>query len=125
LAKGKPARPTPTFKTAQLTADEKAVCEKAVRPYGLLDYLYRLRIKANYQDAEMFTEGPEDESSSVLVAMSMVRIATAMMIAHETRIAQLLGRDVILDQARTWVTKNAASDTIGIGLRLPILEHVL
>jgi hypothetical protein len=125
LARGKSARPTPTFKTAQLTADEKAACEKAVRPYGLLDYLFRLRIKANYEDAEMFTDGPEDETSSVLVAMSMVRIATAIMMAHEMRIAQLLGRDAILKLARSWVTKNAPSHTIGIALRLPILEQVL
>lgn len=75
--------------------------------------------------AETFIDGPEDESSSVLVAMSMVRIATSVMIAHETRIAQLLGKDAILDLARGWVKKNSPSDQVGIGLRLPILDQVL
>jgi hypothetical protein len=125
LAKGKPPRQSPSYKTAQLSGNEKDACEKGVRPYGLLDYLYRLRIKANYEDAEMFTDGPEDESSSVLVAMSMVRIATSVMIAHETRIAQLLGKNAILDLARGWVKKNSPSEQVGIGLRLPILEQVL
>ncbi|WP_142395293.1 hypothetical protein [Mycobacterium avium] len=125
LAKGKPARTMPVYKTAQLSTAEKDSCEAGVRPYGLLDYLYRLRIKGNYEDAEMFTEGPEDESSSALVAMSMVRLATASMIAHETRIAQLLGKNVVLELARAWVKKNAPSDAVGIGLRLPILETVL
>src|SRR5262245_54548971 len=45
------------------------------------------------------------------------------MIAHETRIAQLLGENAILDQARGWVKKNSASEQVGIGLRLPILER--
>lgn len=125
LAKGKPPRIMPVYKTAKLSPGEKESCEAGVRPYGLLDYLYRLRIKGNYEDAEMFTEGPEDESSSVLVAMNMVRIATATMIAHETRIAQLLGKEVILTMARAWVKKNATPDSVGIGLRLPILEQVL
>ncbi|MGL5443108.1 MAG: hypothetical protein ACRDDJ_11635 [[Mycobacterium] stephanolepidis] len=125
LTKGKMPRTMPIYRTAQLSQSEKEQCEASVRPHGLLDYLYRLRIKGNYEDAEMFTEGPEDENGSVLVAVSMVRIATAVMIAHETRIAQLLGKETILKMAHDWVQKNATPDTIGIGLRLPILKKVL
>jgi hypothetical protein len=125
VEKGMAPRSAPTYTTAQLSRAEKDDCEKAVRPHGLLDYLFRLRIKANYEDAEMFTEGPEDGSSSIIAATNMVRIATATMIAHETRIAQLLGRDAVLDLARAWIEKNAPPDSMGVGQRLPILEDVL
>ncbi|SHQ74503.1 Uncharacterised protein [Mycobacteroides abscessus subsp. abscessus] len=123
--KGKPARQARVYKTAQLSQAEKEACETNIRPFGLLDYLYRLRIKGNYEAAEMFTEGPEDDTSSVYVAMSMVRIATSLMIAHETRIAQLLGKEVVLTLARDWVRKNTPPEKVGIRLRLPILEEVL
>lgn len=125
LARGMSPRPTPTFKTAQLSNGEKEACEKAVRPHGLLDYLWRLRIKANYQEADMFTEGPEDDAGSAIVASSMVRLAAAIMMAHETRIAQILGKTVVIEMARNWAAKNSPDHSMGIGLRLPLLERLL
>jgi hypothetical protein len=125
LEAGKVARIAPSFVTAQLPMEEKLACEHGVRPYGLLDYLYRLRIKANYEETEVFTEGPKDGNSAVTVATSMVRIAAATMIAHETRIAQILGRHKVLDLAARWARKNKPSDATGIGLRMQVLEQVL
>lgn len=125
IANGRAKRESPVFKTAQLSKSEKLTSENSVRPYGYLDYLYRLRIKANYEQAEMFTEGPDDANVSKLVAMSMVRIATATMIAHETRIAQILGKNAMIDLATRWVEKNSPPGNVGIGFRLPILRAVL
>ncbi|WP_066898650.1 hypothetical protein [Mycolicibacterium houstonense] len=115
----------PNYKTAQLTPAEKAACEQNVRAYGWLDYLYRLRIKANYEEARMFTEGPDDEHTSAIVARNMIRMATATMIAHEVRIAQIIGKAGLLDMANDWVQTNNPPATMGIGLRLPILSQVL
>jgi hypothetical protein len=125
LAKGKPPRTAPVYKTAQLSDAEKDACEQNVRAYGWLDYLYRLRIKANYEEARMFTEGPDDEHTSALVARNMIRLATAVMIAHEVRIAQIVGKKTLLDMANTWVAANSPPPSMGIGLRLPILDKVL
>ncbi len=30
-----------------------------MRPYTLLEYLYQLRLRCNYEDSAMFTDGPE------------------------------------------------------------------
>ncbi|BBZ29773.1 hypothetical protein MMAD_40680 [Mycolicibacterium madagascariense] len=125
LAKGKPPKTMPVFKTAQLSPTEKADCEQNVRAYGWLDYLYRLRIKANYEEAEMFTERPDDNVSSAQVVRNMVRISTAVMIAHEVRIARLIGRNALLDITNAWKQTNSPPDTVGIGFRLPILHRVL
>ena len=32
-----------------------------VRAFTMLDYLYRLRVKANYIDDELFSQGPEKD----------------------------------------------------------------
>ncbi len=125
LAKGKPPKTMPNFKTAQLSPAEKAACEQNIRAYGWLDYLYRLRIKANYEEARMFTEGPDDEHTSAIVARNMIRFATAVMIAHEARIARTIGKTAFLDLARAWAATNSPPATMGIGLRLPILTKVL
>ncbi|MDT5101285.1 MAG: hypothetical protein QOC76_5022 [Mycobacterium sp.] len=125
LAKGKPPKTMPVWKTAQLSTAEKAACEQNVRAYGWLDYLYRLRIKANYEEARMFTEGPDDEHTSAIFARNMIRFATAVMIAHEVRIARTIGKTAFLDLANTWTATNSPPATMGIGLRLPILTKVL
>lgn len=125
LAKGKLPREQPDFKKAIVTQGEKRICEQKMRSYGWLDYLYRLRIKANYEETEMFTKGPQDGYTSGIVARNMVRIASATMIAHEVRIAQMLGKQTVLDLARDWVQANTPPAKMGIGLRLQILERVL
>jgi hypothetical protein len=79
---------------------------------------FRLRIKANYDEARMFTEGPENENVSTGVALDMDRIAAATMIAHEVRIGQLLGKKAIVDSARRWVNTNSPPPRMGIGRRL-------
>ncbi|MDC8971484.1 hypothetical protein [Mycobacterium marinum] len=126
LGQGKKARKRPDFPaTSNLAPSEKAAAEAKVRPYTMLDYLFRLRIKANYEEARMFTEEPDSESISSLVALDMVRIASATMIAHEARIAQLLGKNAISDIADDWIKTNSPPARMGIRRRLPILRGVL
>ncbi|MER5907021.1 hypothetical protein ABT150_44385 [Streptomyces mirabilis] len=50
----------PEPKSARLTAAEKDAVAGAVRPVtmAMADYLYLLRIKANYEDITMFSSGP-------------------------------------------------------------------
>jgi len=91
----------------------------------MLDYLFRLRIKANYEEARMFTEGPDSDGISSLVALDMSRIASAIMIAHEVRIGQLLGKHAVIDVAERWTKTNSPPSRMGIGMRLPMLKNVL
>jgi hypothetical protein len=126
LAQGRRVRKQPTFPaTSNLTPSEKAAAEAKIRSFTMLDYLLRLRIKANYEEARMFTEGPDSDSVSTAVAFAMVRIASATMIAHEVRIGQLLGKKAIVDMATNWVTTNSPPPGMGIKNRLPILAGVL
>lgn len=73
----------------------------------------------------MFTEGPDDEHTSALVARNMIRLGSAVMIAHEVRIAQVIGKKTLVDMAKAWSQTNSPPPTMGIGLRLPILDSVL
>ena len=126
LAAKKRPRKVPIFpKTGKLTSAESATAEKKVRAYTWLDYLYRLRVKANYEEAGMFIDGPDTEYISGVVALDMVRMAKAIMIAHEVRIGQLLGKATIMDLATDWASKHSHLGAVGICSRLEMLDRIL
>lgn len=91
LAAGKKARAEPKWRRPQLSAAERSTASGKVPPHGLIHYLYRLRIKTNYVDSAMFTDGPTDESSSALVQWDLRYIAGSTLLVHELHIAQLVG----------------------------------
>lgn len=75
-----------------------------MRPYLLLDYLYRLRVKANYEEAMVFIEGPEDERISEQVARDLELLTAATLLVHEIRVGQLVGRTTLLRLVDGWLT---------------------
>jgi hypothetical protein len=104
--------------SANLTAGESADVESRVRPYTVLDYLYRLRIKANYEDATVFVEGPEDDSSSIRVAQDLELVTAATLLAHELRI----GRDAVLAIVDGWLeTSGVLGNTVALAARRELL----
>jgi hypothetical protein len=126
LAAGKRARKVPNFpKAGKLAPAESSAAEAKVREYTWLDYLYRLRVKANYEEAGMFIDGPDTEHVSGIVALDMVRMAKAIMIAHEVRIGQLLGNAVVMDLATDWASKHSHVGAVGICSRLEMLDRIL
>ena len=94
---------------AKLTREESGSVQDGVRPYTILDYLFRLRVKANYEDATVFTEGPEDERATTRVAYDLELIASATCLAHELRIGRLVGRARLLDIVDAWLDVNGAA----------------
>jgi hypothetical protein len=85
-ASGKLPRETPEMPLSRLTAAEKAAAREKVRPFTMLDYLFRLRIKANYIDDDLFSQGPEDDSDAVSFAAAMQDIVATTLLVHELRI---------------------------------------
>jgi hypothetical protein len=75
-----------------LTAAER---DKAVRSVGTvtyLDYQYRLRIRSNYEDSTMFTDGWENDTQSTLVRSSISYLTSACLLVSEMLIKDLVGR---------------------------------
>lgn len=86
---GRKARPEP--KTANLTAAERGVVEKRARPTTVADYLYRLRVKANYDDITVFVDGPTSDVEAAAMAADLVDLACATLLVHEVRLASRIG----------------------------------
>ncbi|MFH0175713.1 hypothetical protein [Streptomyces cacaoi] len=86
---GQKARPEP--KTANLTATERDVVEQRTRPVTVADYLYRLRVKANYDDITVFADGPTSDAEAAAMAADLVDLACATLLVHEVRLAARIG----------------------------------
>jgi hypothetical protein len=101
---------------------EKSACEKNVRAYTLLDYLYRLRIRANYQDAALFTDGPTEDMQSMQLHRHLRYLAASTSLVTELRVRELIGRRPLVRWVDDFVTHNVPPRlTVGIAARRDLL----
>jgi hypothetical protein len=104
------------FPLPLLTPAEKLQINERVRPYSFIDYVYRLRIKTNYADSTVFTEGPAPGEANAVHA-DLVRLAAASMLAHELHIRQLIGVDRLRVLIDAWLKANPPPGP-GLGLAM-------
>jgi hypothetical protein len=107
-------------RTANLTADERTSTERSVRAFCLIDYLYRLRIRSNYEDVMMWVSGATAEYEPVQIQRSLELITSATLLVSELFIQQKTGRAWFVDQAKTWLSSGGTfqQDREGIKGRL-------
>ena len=106
---GKKERKQPTFSLPQLTPDDKRQIDEATRPFTLIDYIYRLRIKTNYEDSNMFIDGPEDGHQSAMVRSAFCNIASGTLFLYENSIKAIVGRPRFMEWAALWAERNLPS----------------
>jgi hypothetical protein len=108
------------FPRPRLTAAEKAPARANVRNYTVLDYLYRLRVRGNYQDSAMFTDGPEAPHESDLVRGYLLRIVSAsLFVAERVLCTAPDGKRTLDEWARRWCAANVPA-----GMMLGIAQRV-
>lgn len=106
LARGRRPREQPQFPLPRLTREEQAAADRDKRAFTVMDYLYRLRIRTNYEDSNMFTDGPEEESDSRSVRNALCRIANGTLLLYELVIRSIVGADVFDQWVTDWTTHN-------------------
>ncbi|MFE2611607.1 hypothetical protein ACFXDI_52020 [Streptomyces mirabilis] len=104
-------------KSVRLTAAERNAVADAVRPVTMADYLYRLRIKANYEDVTVFSSGPTTDHEAAQVGADLVALASATLLVHELRIAALIGCDELVKAMDAVLLLSAADSASGLAQR--------
>lgn len=84
-------KPEPEPKVGRLTTAEREEAAAGFRPTTIADYLFRLRIKANYKDVTVFSDGPTSDSEAAALGADLVALASATLLVHELRIAAIIG----------------------------------
>jgi hypothetical protein len=90
----------------RLTPEEKDRVQKRIRSYTFLDFLYRLRIKTNYEDAAVFVEGPDSPAQARLVRRDLSYLAAATLLLNETHIQLAVGEEVVRNWVDAWLANN-------------------
>lgn len=83
---------------------------------GLIQYLYRLRIRSNYEVATMFTDGPTVPPQSLAVRRDLEYLAQSSLFVAELEIARRLGAKHLAAAMVEWSQANSSGDVDG-GLR--------
>jgi hypothetical protein len=117
LSRGQRPRKKPRLPLPRLSASDKYRLDSGLRPTTIVDYLYRLRIRSNYEDPTMFTDGPEDPSDSRRVHRDLCNITGATLLAHELHVGKLIGRSHMESLLDEWLGGSAASGS-EVGLRV-------
>lgn len=123
-AAGRRARREPKFPLPHLSAAEKDAVFRQLRSYSVMDYLYRLRIRANYEDARMFTEGPDDDVTSRQVHLDLRRVVDTALFATELHVRARVGQSVFATWVTDWIgTKMPPDVTLGVAGRRMFLTQ--
>lgn len=118
VARGRLPRREPKLPLPRLTAEERGQVAANLRAYTLMDYLWRLRIKTNYEDATMFTDGPQEALSSSAVHRDLVSLAEATLLVIELHVRQLIGVTALRRLVEGWISTNVpAGAPLGLALR--------
>jgi hypothetical protein len=118
LATGKRLRKSRPISRPILSAEEKQTIENRVRAYTVLDYLYRLRVRANYHDASLFTDGPTQDYESAAVNRQLRYLAASTSLVTELRIQQLVGRPQFARWMDRFIDRNVpGSLNLGVAAR--------
>jgi len=125
-AKGLHAGKQPAWWAAMptLSAEEKQRIDEGLYQTTLLDYLCRLRLRSNYRDPTMFTDGPESHDQSRSVHQYLCGITSATLLVHELHVGQLIGQHRLADLVDEWLSVPAVeSQGLGLAARQDILLH--
>lgn len=103
--------------TPNLSAAEKGQIDKRLRVTSLIDYLYRLRMRSNYEDPTMFTDGPDDSLESYTTHRHLSTITAATLMLHELQIKELIGEGPFEGLAADWLRDAGSAQTGSLGLQ--------
>jgi hypothetical protein len=121
IARGRQPRIQPTFRLPRLTREEHHRLEETTRTYTLMDYLYRLRVKSNYLDSTMFTDGPSNVEESYGLLQDLKDLAGNVLFIHELHVREAIGVDRFVDLASNWISEREGP-RLGVMQRLELLQ---
>jgi hypothetical protein len=106
----------------RLSADDKSRVDRRIRPYTFLDFLYRLRLKTNYEDATVFVDGPESPAEARLVRRDLAFLAAASLLLNELHIELAIGEAAVRGWADSWLqTNHPGGRLLGLARRRELL----
>jgi hypothetical protein len=100
-----------------VTPQRKLELDNGMHATTIMDYLARIRLRSNYEDPTMFTDGPDKPYQSRLVHRHLSDIATTTIFVHELLIRNLIGVTSFLQIVNEWLSAAAFQTDFGLAAR--------
>ncbi len=114
VARGHKPRKRPEFAaSSRLSKDETQRRRDALRPVTLIDFLYRLRIGANYVDASVYTEAAAVELGAWSFLNHLRLLVSVVLAASEAQVRARIGEGEFDRLASGWAGKTKARPAQG------------
>jgi len=98
-----------------LSVTEKERLAKTMAPTTVFDVLWRLRKKANYEDADTFVLGAAGELDARRLGQSLVIVTDATISALEALSAAYVGADPLADMSAAYAHKTSSTPASVVG----------
>jgi hypothetical protein len=99
------------------TADAHSIAQR-IPPTTLFDFLWRLRIRTDYQDIDALIPGTERPHHAVAFHQALVKIVEANLAVFESLIELSSGSETLSEAAKAFVKKTGPESGIGVKQRV-------
>lgn len=93
LKKARSKKVSPGRRRRNLPDHERQEIEKNLHPTTVFDFLYRIRVRSNYDDPEMYIYGQTDKDTAVLHYNNLVTMTKSLMACLEEIIQRKIGKE--------------------------------
>ena len=104
------------------TADKERFA-KSMAPTTLFDVLWRVRKKANYEDADTFVLGAGDELEARRLAQALVILTDGTIAALEALAAAYVGPRLLADISQAYAVRTRSGPASAVGRRASSWQH--
>jgi hypothetical protein len=124
LKTGKRRRNEPQFSNRpRLSPTEKEQATSSLRPATLVDFLFRLRIGSQYDDAGVFSEGPVDSTQAWMFIRNLRIVTSAVLTASEFVVRSFGGPNLFDPIVADWLGRQQMTPGQGtLAARAPRLS---
>ena len=106
-----------------LTTADKERFAKSMAPTTLFDVLWRVRKKANYEDADTFVLGAGDEVEARRLAQALVILTDGTVAALEALTAAYVGPRLLADFSQAYAARTRSEPASAVGRRASAWQH--
>lgn len=110
-------KPAPGRTRRNLSRADKDRVARSMAPTTVFDVLWRIRKKANYDDADVFVLGAAHELDARRLGQALVIVADATVAALEALAAAYVGPDVFADMSAKYARQTASGPQAPVVLR--------
>lgn len=101
----------------RLSPGKRAGFASSIKATTIFHFMYRLRLRVNYDDADTFVLGAPYDGKAQWFAQNLLIVTDALMVVTEALIGEYVGREAVRKMAEDYATKRGCDESDPLGRR--------